>query len=220
MDTQQKIIIAPSLLSADFAKLAQDIRVIEEAGANWLHIDVMDGHFVPNITIGPLIVKAIRRITKLPLDVHLMINNPDEYLGAFHEAGADIISVHVEICTHLDRTLCAIRQLGLKASVALNPATSVSLIENVLNIIDMVVVMSVNPGFGGQKFIPQSLQKIKQLREMANQQNPSLLIEVDGGINLDTYASVLAAGANILVAGSAIFGANDRGFVIRSMKNG
>jgi len=211
--------IAPSILSADFSKLGEDIRIVEEGGADWLHVDVMDGHFVPNITIGPLVVAAIKPHTKLPLDVHLMIENPDQYIPEFVKAGADIISVHVEATPHLHRTLQLIRSLGAKASVALNPHTPLSMIENVLTDLDMVLLMTVNPGFGGQKFITNVLPKIRTLRQMLDAQDlQHVEIEVDGGVNVETSKLVREAGANVLVAGNAIYNAPDRVAAIQQIR--
>jgi ribulose-phosphate 3-epimerase len=201
--------IAPSILSADFAKLGEEIRSVEAAGADWIHVDVMDGHFVPNITIGPLVVEAIRPVTDLPLDVHLMIENPDRYIPDFASAGADLIAVQAETCDHLHRTLQFIRQSDCKPGVVLNPATRIEGLEWVLQDIDLVVLMSVNPGFGGQKFIPATLEKIARLRKMIDDRGLSIDIEVDGGVNSGTIASVARAGADVFVAGSAIFGSKD-----------
>jgi len=201
--------IAPSILSADFAKLGEEIIAVEKAGADYIHIDVMDGHFVPNITIGPLIVEAIRPVTKLPLDVHLMIENPDQYIEAFAKAGADYITVHVEACRHLHRTLHYIKSFGIKAGVVLNPATPVDTIQHILADIDMVLLMSVNPGFGGQKFIPEVLPKIKKVKEMSDAIGKEIEIEIDGGVNPETAKLCVDAGANVLVAGSAIYNQED-----------
>lgn len=201
--------LAPSILSADFAHLAEDVRLAGEGGATVLHVDVMDGHFVPNITIGPPVVKALRKATDLPLDVHLMIENPDLYIPAFVDAGADWISVHQEATVHLHRTLELIRSRGAKPGVALNPATPVDMLGDVLDMVDFVLVMSVNPGFGGQKFIRHSLEKIKKLVVMRNANGVDYRIEVDGGIALDTVGDVVRAGAEILVAGNAVFGKGD-----------
>ncbi|MFZ5966322.1 MAG: ribulose-phosphate 3-epimerase [Bacillota bacterium] len=201
--------IAPSILSADFSRLASDIKKVEDAGADLLHIDIMDGHFVPNITIGPLVLNSIKKETKLPFDVHLMIENPDLYIEEFVKAGADIITVHVEACKHLHRTIQYIKSFGIKASVSLNPATPLSTIEYVLAELDMVLLMSVNPGFGGQTFIPSTLGKLKTLKGMIQQQGLSIDIQVDGGIKLENAREVADAGANILVAGSAIFHSSD-----------
>lgn len=212
--------IAPSILSADFAKLGEEIQEVERGGADWIHVDVMDGHFVPNLTIGPLIVEAIRPHTKLPLDVHLMIENPDLYIADFVKAGADLISVHAEACTHLHRTLRFIKDSGVQAGVVLNPATPLAMIEHVLDEeLDLVLIMTVNPGFGGQAFIPGMLKKIRSLREKSLELGlQKLYIEVDGGINETTAASVVDAGANVLVAGNAVFGQPDRADAIRRIK--
>lgn len=210
--------IAPSILSADFAKLGEEIKDVELGGADYIHVDVMDGHFVPNITIGPLIVEAIRPITKLPLDVHLMIENPDTYIEAFANAGADYITVHVEACKHLHRTISLIKSLGVKAGVVLNPATPVSTIQHVIKDIDMVLLMSVNPGFGGQSFIPEVLPKIRSVKEMADQLNPTLEIEIDGGVNAETAKLCVEAGANVLVAGSAVYNQSDRKKAIEAIR--
>jgi ribulose-phosphate 3-epimerase len=201
-------LIAPSILSADFSKLGEEIRAVETAGADWIHVDVMDGHFVPNITIGPLVVEAVKRSTPLPIDVHLMIENADNYIPAFAGAGATHISVQVEACIHLHRTVQRIKASGAKAGVALNPSTPLESLAWILEDADYVLVMSVNPGFGGQTFIPSSISKIKALRKLIEGRGLSVLIEVDGGINESTIAEVAAAGADILVAGSAIFGSD------------
>jgi len=201
--------IAPSILSADFAKLGDEIRTVAAAGADWIHVDVMDGHFVPNITIGPLVVEAIRPVTDLPLDVHLMIENADRYIPDFAAAGADIIAVQTEACIHLHRSLQLIRQNNCKAGVVLNPSTPLEGLEWVLPDIDLVVLMSVNPGFGGQKFIPATLEKIARLRKMIDDRGLAIEIEVDGGVNSGTIASIAVAGADVFVAGSAIFGSTD-----------
>ena len=201
--------IAPSILSADFSRLEQEVRRAEKAGADLIHIDVMDGHFVPNITIGPVVVKSIRRKINIPLDVHLMIENPDKYIDAFAEAGADIITVHVEACTNLQKTLDHIRKLSKKIGVSLNPSTPVVRIEHVLKQVDMVLLMTVNPGFGGQRFIRSVLPKIKELRQMIDNAGLPVDIEVDGGIDETTAADVVKAGANILVAGTAVFKETD-----------
>jgi ribulose-phosphate 3-epimerase len=211
--------IAPSILSADFSKLAEEIRDVEKGGADLIHVDVMDGHFVPNITMGPLVVEAIRPHTALTLDVHLMIEQPDRYIPAFASAGANIISVHVEACRHLHRTLHMIKEHGVKAGVVLNPATPLSTIEHVLEDVEMVLLMTVNPGFGGQQFIPSVLPKIKNLRKtLAEKELHHIDIEVDGGINAETAALVTKAGANVLVAGNAIFGVDDRKEAIQLLR--
>ena len=202
-------LIAPSILSADFSKLGEEIRTVESAGADWIHVDVMDGHFVPNITIGPLVVEAVKRSTSLPIDVHLMIENADDYISAFARAGASYISVQVEACPHLHRTVQHIKASGAKAGVVLNPSTPIESLAWIIEDVDYVLVMSVNPGFGGQKFIPNSISKIKVLRKLIEDRGLSALIEVDGGINETTIAAVAAAGADVLVAGSAIFGSKD-----------
>ncbi|MCY8237678.1 ribulose-phosphate 3-epimerase [Bacillus inaquosorum] len=203
--------VAPSILSADFAALGNEIKDVEKGGADCIHIDVMDGHFVPNITIGPLIVEAVRPVTDLPLDVHLMIEEPDRYIPAFAKAGADILSVHAEACPHLHRTIQLIKEQGVKAGVVLNPHTPVQVIEHVFDDLDLVLLMTVNPGFGGQKFIHSVLPKIKEVKRMADGRGKKdLLIEVDGGVNKETAPLVIEAGANLLVAGSAVYGQPDR----------
>ncbi len=201
--------LAPSILSADFAHLAEQAQLAVDAGATVLHVDVMDGHFVPNITIGPPVVKSLRKAVKVPLDCHLMIENADEYIPAFADAGADWISVHQEACVHLHRTLELIRHHGVKPGVVINPATPVHVLGEVLGMVDFVLVMSVNPGFGGQKFIPRSLDKIRKLVTMRNANGYDFRIEVDGGVAHDTIADVVRAGAELLVAGNAVFGKGD-----------
>lgn len=210
--------IAPSLLNADFSHLAAQIRAVEENGADWLHLDVMDGHFVPNLTFGPMIVAAAKKLTNLPLDVHLMISDADKFLPAFCEAGADVLTVHYEACTHLWRTLEDIRALGAKAGVTLNPATPIDLIKPVLPIVDLVLIMSVEPGFGGQKFIPSSINKIEQLVRWRKDLTLNFEIEVDGGIDHGNAAQVARCGADVLVVGSAIFSQNDVGEAVRSLR--
>ena len=211
-------IIAPSLLAADFVRLAEDIARVEAAGADWLHLDIMDGHFVPNLTFGPPIVAAIRKITKLPLDVHLMVTNPAALVDAFAAAGADWLTVHVETEPHLHRLVTHIRELGVRPAVVLNPATPLSSLEEILQEVDMVLVMSVNPGFGGQKFIPSSIDKIRRLKKQIITVNREVLIEVDGGINAVTSPLVREAGAEVLVAGSAVFGNDDLITAIRQIR--
>lgn len=211
--------IAPSILSADFAKLAEEIKEVELAGADYIHVDIMDGHFVPNITMGPNIVEAIRPVTKLPLDVHLMIENPDQYIEAFANAGADYISVHVEACPHLHRTLQLIRSFQVKAGVVLNPATPVNTIAHVLEEVDLILLMTVNPGFGGQSFIEAVLPKIKQARALVNERQLPIEIEVDGGVNEETVKLCAEAGADVFVAGSAIFNKEDRKAALQSIRN-
>jgi ribulose-phosphate 3-epimerase len=212
------VMIAPSILSADFSRLGDEIGAVEEAGADAIHIDVMDGHFVPNLTIGPLIVEAIRPVTGLPLDVHLMIEAPDRYIDAFAKAGASWITVHVEACAHLHRTIQKIKDLGIKAGAVLNPATPPVALEYCLDELDLILVMSVNPGFGGQHFIPSALRKIRVLRRMLADQGLSTTIEIDGGINRGTISGAAAAGADIFVAGSAIFGSKDYKEAIKELK--
>ncbi|GAB6181061.1 ribulose-phosphate 3-epimerase [Desulfotomaculum defluvii] len=201
--------IAPSILSADFANLAQSVQVVEQAGAEYLHIDVMDGHFVPNITIGPLIVQALRPHSKILFDVHLMIENPDRYVPEFIKAGADLVCIHAETCQHLHRNISQVKELGAKVGVALNPHTPLYVLEHVLPMLDLVLLMTVNPGFGGQRFIPEVLPKIQTLAQKIKEQGLATEIEVDGGVNTETASLVAQAGAHVLVAGSAIFGASD-----------
>ena len=210
--------LAPSILSADFTRLGDEIRAVEEAGADYIHIDVMDGHFVPNITIGPLVVEAIKNVTNLPLDVHLMISNPDRYIKDFIKAGSKLLSVHAETCPHLQRTVNQIRELGVKPAVVLNPSTSLSMLEYILEEVDMVLLMTVNPGFGGQKFIPSMIPKIKKLRKLIDEKHLSVELEVDGGINLDNINQVAKAGADVIVAGSAVFKSADCKETVRLMK--
>lgn len=211
--------IAPSILSADFSNLAMDIKKVEDAGCDMLHIDVMDGHFVPNITLGPLIIKSIKNKTNLPFDVHLMIENPDKYIDDFIEAGADILTVHSEACKHLHRTIQYIKKKGIKAGVSLNPATSLRDIEYVLDDLDMVLIMTVNPGFGGQDFIMPMIKKIEALRKMIKERNLTIDIQVDGGIKPDNVHLVAQAGANVIVSGSAIFNSKDIKETVEALRN-
>ncbi len=213
-------LIAPSILSADFSRLAEEIRAVEEAGADWIHADVMDGCFVPNLTFGPILVEAARRSTRLPLDVHLMIRDPDRFVPDFARAGADVLSVHVEACPHLHRTLCLIRDHGARPGVVLNPATPIEAVSWVLDLVDLVLVMSVNPGFGGQAFIPSALERIRRLRAMIDERGLPCRIEVDGGVAPETIAAIGRAGAEIFVAGSAIFGKGDYRAAIAALRNG
>ena len=210
--------ISPSILSADFSRLGEEIQAVAAGGADYIHIDVMDGHFVPNITVGPLIVEAARRATGLPLDVHLMIENPDRYIKAFADAGSGILTVHAETGYHLQRTLRAIRDAGMRPAVALNPATPLSAVEYVLDDIDMILIMTVNPGFGGQQFIPGMLEKIRRLREMVDSLQYDIAIEVDGGIVVDNIREVQQAGADMFISGSGIFKTPDYGATIAEMK--
>ncbi len=212
--------IAPSILSADFARLADEVARVEAGGADWLHVDVMDGHFVPNLTVGPPIVESLRKVTKLPLDVHLMITNADAYIKEFAEAGADYLTVHVEACPHLHRTVQSIKERGVKAGVTLNPATPLSSIEAILPDADLLLIMSVNPGFGGQSFILSSLEKIAQARTMIARTGSRALLEVDGGVKVENAAQIVDAGADILVSGSAIFSSKDYGATIKAMRQG
>ncbi|MEB3359195.1 MAG: ribulose-phosphate 3-epimerase [Synechococcales bacterium] len=219
--TQKPIVVAPSILSADFSRLGEEIKAIDEAGADWIHVDVMDGRFVPNITIGPLIVQAIRPLTNKPLDVHLMIVEPEKYVEEFAQAGADHITVHAEhnASPHLHRTLTQIQELGKKAGVVLNPGTPLDLIEYVIDVVDLVLIMSVNPGFGGQSFIPGVLPKIRKLRQMCDERGLDPWIEVDGGLKPSNTWQVLEAGANAIVAGSAVFKAEDYATAIEGIRN-
>lgn len=214
-----QVIIAPSLLSADFTRLGEEIRFLNESRADWIHFDVMDGMFVPNISFGIPVLKAVRPLTRKVLDVHLMIEKPERYIQAFQEAGADVLTVHQEACLHLDRTLHAIREAGMKVGVSLNPATPVETIQHVLPLCDLVLVMSVNPGFGGQKFIPYSLDKIRRLREMIQTQGLSTLIEVDGGVTKDNCASIAQAGAQVLVAGNTVYSASNPRAMIAELQS-
>lgn len=212
------LLIAPSILSADFARLADEVAAVERAGADLLHVDVMDGHFVPNLTVGPPIVEALKKVTKLPLDVHLMITNADAFIQEFAEAGADYLTVHVEACPHLHRTIQSIKERGVKAGVTLNPATPIASLQEILPDVDLVLIMSVNPGFGGQKFIPSALNKVAAARAMLDRIHSRALLEVDGGIKAENASQVVAAGATVLVAGSAIFSQRDYAGTIAALR--
>ncbi len=211
-------IVAPSILSADFARLAEEIRAVEAGGADWLHLDVMDGHFVPNITIGPPVVASIRNVTRMPLDVHLMIENADRYIPEFAKAGADIITVHQEACPHLHRTIQLIKSLGKEAGVVLNPATPVHTLKDIAGDLDLILIMSVNPGFGGQSFIPGALEKIAEARTLIKEKHSAAEVEVDGGVCVDNVRDIVQAGASVLVAGNAIFKSGDYAGTIKSLK--
>ncbi|MFA5573464.1 MAG: ribulose-phosphate 3-epimerase [Brumimicrobium sp.] len=212
-------IISPSVLSADFANLERDIKMLNKSQADWIHIDIMDGQFVPNISFGLPVMKAIHKHATKPLDVHLMIATPDNFIDDFKNAGAEILTVHFEVCTHLHRTLQSIKDKGMKTGVAINPHTPVSLLKGILNEIDLVLIMSVNPGFGGQKFITDSIDKVKELRSLINELNTKTLIEVDGGVNLETGKQLVEAGADALVAGSFVFGSDNPAKTIQNLKN-
>ena len=211
--------ISPSILSADFTRLGEEIIAVEKAGADYIHIDVMDGHFVPNITIGPLVVKAAKKVTSLPLDVHLMITDPDKYIDDFIDAGSDILTVHVEATTHLNRTIAHIKEKGIKAGVSLNPSTPLSSLDHIMEYVDMVLLMSVNPGFGGQKFIPNTLQKIETLRSLIDKNRLDIELNVDGGITINNIEQVAEAGANVFVSGSGIYGTPNYKETISLMKD-
>jgi len=219
MKRNDDILVSASLLSADFTRLGEEVRAVEQAGADWLHVDVMDGHFVPNITIGPMIVRAIKRAANIPLDVHLMISNPDCYLEDFHSAGADVLTVHPEATHHLHRTLTRIRELGMKAGAALNPSTGLDSIRYVLPDLDLIMLMTVNPGFGGQKFIPTMLPKIRALSEMIEQSGYDVFIEIDGGVSPATAPDIAREGADVFVSGSAIFGHPPYEKVIKKLRS-
>ncbi len=211
-------LIAPSILSADFSKLGDEIRAVEKAGADWIHIDVMDGHFVPNITIGPLVVEAVKKVTDLTLDVHLMIENPEKYIQAFVDAGANLITVQVETCVHLNRVIQMIHEAGIKAGAVLNPSTSLSTIEWDLDNLELVMLMGVNPGFGGQKFIPATLDKVRALRKIIQERGLETLIEMDGGVSKNTIKEISDAGVDVLVSGSAVFGTDDYTETIKAFR--
>ncbi|GMV50400.1 MAG: Ribulose-phosphate 3-epimerase [Nitrospirae bacterium] len=218
--TAKTVRIAPSILSADFARLAEEVARVEQDGADWLHVDVMDGHFVPNLTVGPPIVESLRKVTTLPLDVHLMMANPDAFIQEFAEAGADYLTVHVEACPHLHRTVQSIKERGVKAGVTLNPATPAVWLSEIVRDADLILIMSVNPGFGGQQFIPSSLQKIAEVRAMIDRSGSSALLEVDGGVKPENAGAVVAAGADVLVAGSAVFSTPDYAAAITALRAG
>lgn len=218
MKNKNTIKIAPSLIAVDFTKLKQQIQQAEKAGADWLHLDIMDGHFVPNITFGPIIIKAVRSLTKLPLDTHLMIENPDKFLEDFKNAGCDILTVHVENCTHLHRTISHIKKLGIKAGISLNPATPAITLKEIIQYVDLVLVMSVNPGFSGQKFIPSTLKKIKEIDSMIKTQSHRVYLEVDGGVSPENARELINAGANVLVAGYSIFSKNNISRAIKDLR--
>lgn len=215
----KKLLIAPSLLSADFSRLGEEVKDVEKGGADWLHVDVMDGHFVPNLTIGPLVVEALKPRTKLPMDCHLMVSRPEEWIDAFAKAGAHCITIHAEATPHLNRHLDTIRAYGILAGVSLNPGTSLAAVEEVLSMVDLVLVMSVNPGFGGQKFIESSLSKIDRLASIREENDLDFLIQVDGGVNAKNAGILKQAGADILVAGSAVFSAKNRAAAIKALRN-
>ena len=216
---KKPVLIAPSILAANFGELANQIAAVEKAGADFIHCDVMDGHFVPNISFGAGVVKTVHGLTRLPLDTHLMIENPDFFLEEFQKAGTTYLTVHVEVCRHLQRTIAAIRQLGMKPGVCLNPATPLSTLEKILSEVDLVLVMSVDPGFGGQKFLPQSFQKIRDLKEIISSRGLKAIIEVDGGIDKDNAGMLVDAGADVLVSGTAIFGSKDIPKAIHDLRN-
>jgi len=216
--TEKRILISPSLLSADFARLGEEVRAVEDAGADWLHLDVMDGHFVPNITIGPLVVEAIKKFARVPLDVHLMISDPDSYLEAFHDAGADVLTVHPEATHHLHRTLTRIRELGMKAGAALNPSTGLEAVKYVMPQLDVLMIMTVNPGFGGQSFISSLLPKVRESRELIDTSGYPVLLEIDGGVSPKTAPDLARQGADVFVSGSAVFGHPPYGEVMSKLR--
>ncbi|MEW6350787.1 MAG: ribulose-phosphate 3-epimerase [Thermodesulfobacteriota bacterium] len=219
MSCDRNILVAPSILSADLCRLGEEMRAVEDAGADWIHLDVMDGHFVPNITIGPLMVAAVRKCTALPRDVHLMISNPDRYLEDFRKAGADVLTVHPEATPHLHRTLTRIRELGMKAGAALNPSTGLEAIRHVISELDVIMLMTVNPGFGGQSFIRTMLPKVEEARRVIDESGYSILLEIDGGVSPETAADLIRCGADVFVSGSALFGRPPYAEVIASLKN-
>ncbi len=211
--------IAPSILAADFSRLGDEVKAVEDAGADWIHVDVMDGHFVPNLTIGPIVVESLRKVTELPLDVHLMIENADQYIPEFASAGADILSVHAEACPHLHRTVQLIKDQGVRAGVVLNPGTTLFSLDEIIEDADLVLLMSVNPGFGGQSFIPQVLSKIELLRNTLNESGVELDVQVDGGVKPENAGAIKKAGANVLVAGSAVFHSKDYTKAIQALRD-
>lgn len=213
------VIIAPSILAADFSRLGDEVKAVEDAGADWIHVDVMDGHFVPNLTIGPIVVESLRKVTELPLDVHLMIENADQYIPEFASAGADILSVHAEACPHLHRTVQLIKDQGVRAGVVLNPGTTLFSLDEIIEDADLVLLMSVNPGFGGQSFIPQVLSKIELLRNTLNESGVELDVQVDGGVKPENAGAIKKAGANVLVAGSAVFKSKDYAKAIQALRD-
>lgn len=210
--------IAPSILSADFSKLGEEVSAVEKAGADWIHFDVMDGHYVPNITIGPAVLKSVRKITQLPLDVHLMIDSPEKYIPDFKKAGADIISIHPESTNHLQRSLAMIKELGAKPGLAINPATPLYVLDHIWNDIDLILLMTVNPGFGGQKFIASMKSKIQTVKKKIERENPNIILEIDGGVNVDNIQELSDLGVDVFVAGSAIFESDDYAMTISEMK--
>jgi ribulose-phosphate 3-epimerase len=213
-----KVLLCPSILSADFGRLAQEVREVEAAGADWIHVDIMDGHFVPNMTVGPGVVKALRKATRLPLDVHLMVADAERWVRPFADAGADYISVHAEACVHLEQVVRLIRDVGKRPGVALNPHTGEQVLEYVVDQLDLVLAMTVNPGFGGQAFLPSQLPKVRRLRELLDARNPDALLQVDGGVSPTTAGDLVAAGANVLVAGAAVFGQADRAAAMAAIR--
>ncbi len=220
MNCKSNVLVAPSLLSADFSRLGEEVKAVQEAGADWLHLDVMDGNFVPNITIGPLVVEAVKRCANVPLDVHLMIATPERYIKDFQSAGADILCIHPEACVHLHRALVEIRDSGMKAGVALNPSTGICAIENVLPELDVITVMTVNPGFGGQSFIPSMFSKIRTIKKMIDESHYDILLDVDGGVGPKNSSALVQAGVDVLVAGSAVFGKPPYKVAINNIRNG